>query len=182
MLMNRRLYRCRENRMLAGVAGGLAEYTGLDPSLVRLLWVVSVFFWGAGILLYIAMAIIVPLEPLTPEAAAAHAAGVAPGDGSAHVHREGSGRVVTFLGVVLLLIGGVALIDAYLPGWATWRQLWPLLLLGAGGFLVVTSMRRDAERQAAIPNGPTGSGTVGSGTPNMPGSPHIPNGQAPTES
>jgi phage shock protein C len=148
MLMNRRLYRCRENRMVAGVAGGIAEYAGLDPSLVRLLWVISVFFWGAGILLYIAMAIIVPLEPLTPEAAAAHAAEVGAGGGSIHQHREGSGRVATFLGVVLLLIGGIALIDAYLPGWASWRQLWPLLLIGAGGFLVVTSMRRTAELDA----------------------------------
>ena len=160
--MNRRLYRCRENRMLAGVAGGLAEYTGLDPSLVRLLWVVSVFFWGAGILLYIAMAIIVPLEPLTPEAAAAHAAEVAAGGGSSHVHREGSGRVVTFLGVVLLLIGSVALIDAYLPGWASWRQLWPLLFLGAGGFLVVTSMRRSADADSGRAGG-TGPSPVANG-------------------
>ncbi len=167
--MNRRLYRCRENRMLAGVAGGLAEYTGLDPSLVRILWLVSVFFWGAGVLLYIAMAIIVPLEPITPEAAAAHAADVAAGIAAPHRHREGSGRVLTFIGVILLLIGSLALIDAYLPGWASWRQLWPLLFLGAGGFLVVTSMRRSAEDAG----GTSGSLTGGAG----------PNGApAPTES
>ncbi len=158
--MNRRLYRCRENRMLAGVAGGLAEYTGLDPSLVRILWLVSVFFWGAGVLLYIAMALIVPLEPLTPEAAAAHAADVAAGTASTHRHREGSGRVLTFIGVVLLLIGSLALVDAYLPGWASWRQLWPLLFLGAGGFLVVTSMRRATD---AAPGDP---GLTGGATPN----------------
>jgi phage shock protein C len=163
MRMNRRLYRCRENRMLAGVAGGLAEYTGLDPSLVRILWLVSVFFWGAGVLLYIAMAIIVPLEPITPEAAAAHAADVAAGIAAPHRHREGSGRVVTFIGVVLLIIGSLAMIDAYLPGWATWRQLWPLLFLGAGGFLVVTSMRRNAGEDG------------GSGAPGLPGAP-APNG------
>jgi phage shock protein C len=156
MLMNRRLYRCRENRMLAGVAGGVAEYAGLDPSLVRILWLVSVFFWGVGILLYIAMIFIVPLEPLTPEAAAAHAAAEGAGGGSAHRHREGSGRVMTFIGVVLILIGGLALIDAYLPGWATWRQLWPLLFLGAGGFLVVTAMRRGEADQA----GPTEPGST----------------------
>jgi phage shock protein C len=166
MLMNRRLYRCRENRMLAGVAGGLAEYTGLDPSLVRILWLVSVFFWGAGVLLYIAMAIIVPLEPITPEAAAAHAADVAAGVATPHRHREGSGRVVTFIGVVLLLIGSLALIDAYLPGWASWRQLWPLLLLGAGGFLVVTSMRRSAEHDSG-----TSTGLTGGSTPNGAASP-----------
>ena len=71
--MNRRLYRCRDNRILAGVAGGVAEYFDLDPSLVRILFFVSMFFGGIGLLLYIGMAIIVPLEPLSAEAVAAGA-------------------------------------------------------------------------------------------------------------
>ena len=56
--MNRRLTRCRENRMLLGVAGGVAEYFAIDASLVRLLWVASIFFGGVGIFLYIAMALV----------------------------------------------------------------------------------------------------------------------------
>jgi phage shock protein C len=176
MLMNRRLYRCRENRMLAGVAGGLAEYSGLDPSLVRILWLVSVFFWGVGILVYIAMAIIVPLEPLTPEVAAAHAAGEATGTPSTHLHREGSGRVMTFFGVVLLLIGSLALVDLVLPGWATWRQLWPLLFIGAGGFLVVTSMRRGGGDEPGIP--PQSGGAAPGGAAPVPTA----GGPAPSES
>jgi phage shock protein C len=151
MLMNRRLYRCRENRLLAGVAAGVAERLGVDPSLVRILWLVSAFFWGLGILLYIAMAFIVPLEPLSEEEAAAHAAAEAAGTSPAHRHVGGSGQVVTFIGVVLLLVGSIALIDMALPGWATWRQLWPLLFIGAGGFLVVTAMRRSAGQQPASP-------------------------------
>ena len=69
--MNRRLYRCRNDRRLAGVAGGVAEFFELDPSLVRLFWVLSIFVGGIGLFLYVAMAIIVPLEPVSPEAAAA---------------------------------------------------------------------------------------------------------------
>ena len=61
--MNRRLYRCRHDKRIAGVASGIAEYFDADPSLVRVLWVLSIFFGGLGPLLYIAMAIIVPLEP-----------------------------------------------------------------------------------------------------------------------
>lgn len=61
--MNRRLYRCRHDKRLAGVSSGLAEYFDLDVSLVRILWVLSIFFGGLGILLYIVMAIIVPMEP-----------------------------------------------------------------------------------------------------------------------
>jgi phage shock protein C len=61
--MGTRLYRSREDRMLAGVAGGLADYTGIDPSLVRVVWALLFFAGGVGLLLYIVMAIVVPEEP-----------------------------------------------------------------------------------------------------------------------
>src|SRR3954471_23681381 len=64
MQVNRRLYRCRENRVLAGVASGVAEFFGLDPTLVRVLWFLSIFVGGVSLLLYIGLAIIVPLEPV----------------------------------------------------------------------------------------------------------------------
>src|SRR6185503_8581701 len=64
MQVNRRsLYRCRHDKRLAGVASGIAEYFDLDVSLVRVLWVLSVFVGGMGLFLYVALAIIVPLEP-----------------------------------------------------------------------------------------------------------------------
>jgi len=64
MQVNRhRLYRCRHDKRLAGVSSGLAEYFDIDVSLVRVLWVLSIFFGGIGILLYIVLAIIVPMEP-----------------------------------------------------------------------------------------------------------------------
>ena len=59
----RRLYRCRHDRVLTGVAGGVAEYFDVDPSLVRIVWFISIFFGGLTLLLYIAMAILVPIEP-----------------------------------------------------------------------------------------------------------------------
>ena len=64
--MNHRLYRCRHDRRLAGVASGLAEFFDLDPTLMRLLWFVSIFVTGGlSILLYLGLAIIVPVEPMT---------------------------------------------------------------------------------------------------------------------
>lgn len=65
--MKQRLYRSRENRVLAGVAAGVAEFFGLNPTHVRVLWLVSILFGGFGIVLYIGLALIVPLEQSTVE-------------------------------------------------------------------------------------------------------------------
>ena len=78
----RRLYRCRHDRMLAGVASGIAQYFDLDPTVVRILWVVSVFFGGFTLLLYIVMALVVPLEPDTLPAPGAWQAAAGPAWGA----------------------------------------------------------------------------------------------------
>lgn len=57
-----RLYRSQKNRVIAGVAGGLGEYFGVDVVLVRLLWVLSVFLGGGGIFVYIVAWVIIPEE------------------------------------------------------------------------------------------------------------------------
>ena len=64
--MDKRLHRSRTEKMVAGVCGGLAQYFNIDPTIVRLLWVVNTIMGGAGILLYVVLWIIVPLEPPAP--------------------------------------------------------------------------------------------------------------------
>ena len=142
--MNRRLYRCRSNRVLAGVAGGVAEYFDLDPTLVRVLWFLSVFFGGVSLVLYIGLAIIMPLEPLGDADAAETAVASEP-----HRHAtRGSGRLTTFVGIALILFGAVALLHALLPAWAdSWRYLWPVFLIGIGGVLLAGALRRQSTEE-----------------------------------
>ena len=59
----KRLYRSRSDRMLAGVAAGLADYLDVDPTLIRLLFAFGVFLSGSGAFIYLVMALIIPLEP-----------------------------------------------------------------------------------------------------------------------
>ena len=59
---SRKLYRSTSNRQLAGVCGGLAEYFNLDPTLIRVLFVVLAVLGGSGVILYIALWIIVPKQ------------------------------------------------------------------------------------------------------------------------
>lgn len=61
----KRLYRSRTNRMVAGVSGGLGEFLGLDPTIVRLIFVFStLLLGGSGLLVYVVMLLVVPEEPL----------------------------------------------------------------------------------------------------------------------
>ena len=57
------LYRSNRNKMLAGVCGGIGEYFGIDPTIVRLLWVLCCAIGGSGFLAYIIAAIIMPDAP-----------------------------------------------------------------------------------------------------------------------
>jgi phage shock protein C len=61
--MSPQLARSETDRVITGVAGGIAQRFGLDSTLVRLAWVVSVFFGGFGILLYLILWIALPKSP-----------------------------------------------------------------------------------------------------------------------
>jgi phage shock protein C len=64
-LGSRKLYRSRTNRMIFGVCSGLAEFFGIDPIVVRLVFVAGTLLWfGTFLLLYLIMFIVVPEEPL----------------------------------------------------------------------------------------------------------------------
>ena len=60
MEMTKRLYRSRTERQLAGVCGGLAEYFGVDPTIVRVLFIAFALLGGPGLLLYIILALVIP--------------------------------------------------------------------------------------------------------------------------
>lgn len=73
--MSRRLYRSRDDRMLAGVAGGLAELWDADPALIRIVWAILVPFTGGfALLAYVIMAFVVPEEEGEPAAFAQQSA------------------------------------------------------------------------------------------------------------
>lgn len=63
-IMEKKLYKSNQNKMIDGVCGGIAEYFGIDPTVVRLIWVLFSLMGGSGILAYIIAAIIIPRSPV----------------------------------------------------------------------------------------------------------------------
>lgn len=62
--MEKKLYKSNQNKMLDGVCGGIAEYFGIDPTVVHLIWALFSLMGGCGILAYIIAAIIIPRNPV----------------------------------------------------------------------------------------------------------------------
>ena len=167
-----RLYRSRGDRMLAGVAGGLAELWDADPSLIRVIWALLVVFTGGlALIVYIVMAIVVPdeddvrpvatppVDPLTgqPDPTAPSGTGWTTPSSSASEVREARraartarraerGGASSFPGAA---VAGAILI--LLGGFFLAREflpqvdfdfVWPVILIGLGVVLVLTALRR----------------------------------------
>src|ERR1051326_1535460 len=140
----RRLFKSRRNRMIDGICGGVAEYFGIDPTLVRIVWVLLTLLDGSAFLLYIAAMIIMPVKPQQIE--------VQPPGGPAGGHQGPDKR--RFWGMLLVLIGAFALIINL--GWFSDIHWWsisgsvvlPILLILLGIILIYTYTRRGTEPAA----------------------------------
>ena len=129
LMTSKRLYRSREDRMIAGVAGGLGQYFTIDPVLVRLAFVLFGVGTGIGLIAYIILAIVVPERPLDePEPIITSTLETSRG-------REVAGYVLLALGALFLAsnLGFFGFLD--------WGRLWPLLLVGAGVALLINRSR-----------------------------------------
>ena len=123
-----RLVRSRENRIIGGVCAGLANYLGMDVTLVRIVAVVLAFAAGTAVLAYIVGWIIIP------EAR--------PDEEVAGVHGDASDRAPMIIGAILIAGGALWLLSSLLPGVLDFRGIGPLILVGIGVLLVVQGSRR----------------------------------------
>ncbi len=120
-----RLHRSASDKICCGVCGGLADYMAVDPSLVRVAFVVATLWGGIGLLLYIVLAIILPLDD--DERTASSISG------------ERSRMVA---GLVLVVLGGLVLAgNMGLTPWLSWNLFWPSLLILIGAGLLLRSPR-----------------------------------------
>jgi phage shock protein C len=160
--MEKRLYRSRSDRVIWGVCGGLAKYFEIDPVIVRVIAVLLIFADGIGIIAYIIMAIIVPLEGskvVTPREAVKEniedikesASKVGGEIRSTFERKQGEPEDVegiqyrrrTFVGIVILVIGIVLLLGTLgLFWWIHWGIFVGAVILIIGLFIILAAVRR----------------------------------------
>jgi len=141
--MQKRLYRSRKNKIIAGVAGGLGEYFDIDPVIIRIIFVVTGLMGGSGILAYIICWIIIPQESV---ASAATAEGPPPESEKTSNEKETgtpNGRSRALLpGLLLIVLGALFLANNLLPRFH-FGDYWPIILIAIGiGILLKSSPRQ----------------------------------------
>lgn len=163
-----RLYRSQTNRVIAGVAGGLAEYFRVDVVLVRLLWVLSIFLGGGGLFVYIVAWIIIPDEQSvfagpgkqTEGTETDDATGGTWGSGGEQTqaetqwkaadkrewhNEEGKAGMRRRHSAGLLLVGLGIIFLAYQLFGPLFRFAWPLLLVALGIYLLARERKGGAQ-------------------------------------
>ncbi len=132
----RRLYKSSDDRIIDGVCGGVAEYLGMDATVVRLLLVAfSIFSVGAGVILYIVGMIVIPSRPLNLEPL--------PETAGSRQRSSGGSTVTLVLGIIIVIIGVTLLFDYYdiAPVTLIFRQFGdlalPIIFILIGGALLL---------------------------------------------
>lgn len=132
----KQLRRSNKNRIIAGVAGGLAEYIDIDVTLVRLVWILLLFAGGTGFFIYLICWAVFPesTEYTDPSEPFTGPDGPEP-DERRSIHRRN-------LGILLIGVGLVFLIKNLIP-WYFWEKTWPLLLVIIGLYILFSNRGGD---------------------------------------
>ena len=123
--MEKRLYRSRNKKVVAGIAGGLGDYLDVDPVIIRIIIVLITIFHGVGLLIYIIMWIVIPEEqydtsqkstepPYAEDTGQTTESNFAEGKNtSSQPEKSSNGRII--FGVILIFIGLIFLFERFIP-------------------------------------------------------------------
>jgi len=158
----KRLYRSRSERMIWGVCGGLANYFNIDPVIVRIIFVLLIFANGLGILAYIILALVVPLESskvtepkdvvkenVEEMKETASSLGreirstLTKEEGASEESAKARHRGLDILGIVLIVVGIFFLLASFdLFWWFHWSYLWAFVLVAVGSLIIFSARRK----------------------------------------
>ena len=128
--------------MIWGVCGGLAKYFDIDPTIVRLIAVLTLFFGLAGVLAYIVLAIVMRLEP--KELAKTQEVSRAPGEAGVEQYTTEAGRRTNAVIWIILIVVAIAILAGIfkLFWWSWWIPLSPLAILLIIVLILLAARRR----------------------------------------
>ncbi|MDP3147502.1 MAG: PspC domain-containing protein [Ignavibacteria bacterium] len=143
--MTKRLYRSRKEKMIAGVAGGIAQYLEIDPVFVRIAFVCLIFFHGAGIIIYFVSALIIPKEELFAAEQTVEEKQINEQERAAVKANRKASRD-KYIGVILIILGAIFLADNLFID-INFENVFPLGLIGLGSWMVYNTFKKEKENE-----------------------------------
>lgn len=159
--MYKKLYRSIKDKMIGGVAGGLSQYFDIDPTIVRVLFVLSLFLGGAGIIAYIILWIVVPEEPFvfnmppssaTSESGSSNESKKESDETAAKLsfeynqvyEKKKNEKRFTYGGIFLIVLGVIFLLDNFVPRF-NFGDIFPFILVIIGVGLLMSAKKNSIE-------------------------------------
>lgn len=134
--MTKRLYKIPAQAQITGVAAGIADYFNIDPTVVRVLFVVAAFLTeGLAVVAYFVLAIILPVNGDVTSSASDRSGNVFTANSSSSLRN--------WLGLGLIILGGWYLLSYLWPGIlvVSWNVVWPVVII-AIGIIILTRGKR----------------------------------------
>jgi phage shock protein PspC (stress-responsive transcriptional regulator) len=124
-----KLYRSSDDYVIAGVCGGIAEYFKIDTAIVRLIFIFLTLGGGSGFLIYLVLWAVLPKK-------------YDPKKKAESVKTVNESRIETrernsILGIIIFLVGLIALWNRVLPSIVNWGLIWPIILILVGLYLIL---------------------------------------------
>jgi phage shock protein C len=126
---NKKIYRIKNDCIIAGVSSGVAKYFQIDTTLVRLIFVLLAIGGGGGVLLYLILWLIIPIEGENNMKKTEIEKNV----NEIKTSKKRNG----FWGFVLVILGSAILIDKIIPMVIRWDYVWPGVLIILGLYLII---------------------------------------------
>jgi len=147
----KKLYRSQTDKIIAGVCGGLGKYFEIDPILIRGAFILLGLINGAGLILYIILAIIVPKEPVeetkAEESKMTNEQKIKEASEDFKKSAQEFGEKMkgkswfrdkrNVIGFIVIIIGLIALANQFVPHWFSWSLFWALALVFIGFYIII---------------------------------------------
>jgi phage shock protein PspC (stress-responsive transcriptional regulator) len=142
--MEKKLQRNQQDKMIAGVCSGLADYFDIDVTWVRIAFVIAVIAGASGILAYLILWIAVPKKPYIPDFGQFNAGTTVNGmsgntsQGFDNLKKKDRGNFRLIAGIIFIFFGIIFLLNEFdlIPDWMDFENLWPLILVGMGLYIL----------------------------------------------
>jgi phage shock protein C len=143
MSTTKKLYRSSNDKIIAGVCGGLGEYFSVDSTLIRILFVALALANGFGVLLYIIMALVVPKDKKSGRKENIN--DLAEGAKNLANRARSSENARNLLGLIVVGLGLIVLIKNIIPVPPIWLHteiFWPVVIIVIGLYLIFSNKQK----------------------------------------